>query len=354
VREHENIEVKTGALFTKLSHPVMSKLKIDCEGIEGFDVYPKTTPDLFKGSRLMLIGRFKGTGNHAIRLSGVVEGKEKTFVYEGSFPGSRQENDFIPTLWAQRKVAVLLDAIRLNGHNQELVSEIRRLGTEHGIVTPYTSHLVLEEGQKLSNLRGVRRSRDRDSGARGGFGGRGGGRAGPASPGATKSDDVKRVVEELRRAGIVGGKDAEKKVAKDMAERSKRERRSPKPADGRSGKSNEGASNAPTAKAKKRAAVDYSLALRTLSRSKNVQTGSGRASLSTRHIQGHTFHLIGGAWIDGKFAKGMEERVKKVVAFSDEYFELLTKHAELPKILAFSTRIVVVLGDLVLEIVPEK
>ena len=71
----------------------------------------------------------------------------------------------------------------------------------------------------------------------------------------------------------------------------------------------------------------------------------------TRRIGGHTFHLIGTVWIDGKFEKGMEKTVKKVAAFSDEYFELIEKHAEMAKILAFSTRIVVVLEGVVVEIV---
>ncbi|MEM7206105.1 MAG: VIT domain-containing protein [Planctomycetota bacterium] len=74
VREDESIEVKTGALLAKVSHPVMTDVEILCDGITGFDVFPRRTPDLFKGSRLLVVGRYKGSGHHAVRLRGKVRG----------------------------------------------------------------------------------------------------------------------------------------------------------------------------------------------------------------------------------------------------------------------------------------
>ena len=327
VTENENIEVKTGALFTKLSHPVMSKVRIDCAGIEGFDVFPKTTPDLFKGSRLMLTGRYKGGGNHAIRLTGVVEGKEKTFVYEGTFPEANRKNDFISTLWAQRKVAVLLDNIRLHGHNQELIQEIRRLGAEHGIVTPYTSHLILEEGTKVARVR-LGRAFDLGGGVDGRFGGRGG----AASP------ERRRVRDELLRAGALKKDEADKeieKLAQNLAEAKRRAKSSLKGFRADSG----------------REAVDDSKALFLMQRGQAVSgKDRGATGLVTQHVQGHTFHLVAGVWIDGKFDATMKEKVKKVKAFSDEYFAMLRTNPELGKIFAFSTRILVVLDSGVFEI----
>jgi Ca-activated chloride channel family protein len=60
-------------------------------------------------------------------------------------------------LWATRRVGYLLEQIRLNGANRELVDEIVALGTRFGIVTPYTSFLVTEDMKK--DLAG-RESRD--------------------------------------------------------------------------------------------------------------------------------------------------------------------------------------------------
>lgn len=333
VREHEDIEVKTGALFTKLSHPVMSDVRVDCKGIEGFDIYPKNTPDLFKGSRLLLTGRYKGDGHHAVHLSGVIDGKRTELVYEASFPDQARRHDFIPTLWAQRKVAVLLDSLRLNGHDKELVDEVKRLGAEYGIVTPYTSHLILEESSKLADARGVPQRPVGGRGGRwrgdGGFGAPGGTRrpsapgqgapppSGPTTPGASggKAD---------KSFHFAQGHNGKDRSADEL-------RRKPKDS---------------TAGAE---ALDYSLAIRRLAKSRTVD--GSRESADIHRVGGRSFHRIGGVWIDSAFRKGMETKVKKVKAFSTEYFELLDKHPELAKVFAFSTRILVVLGEQVFEVV---
>jgi hypothetical protein len=51
-------------------------------------------------------------------------------------------------------------------------------------------------------------------------------------------------------------------------------------------------------------------------------------------------------------AKGKSNTLPKLVvkAFSKEYFDLLRKHRELVPFLAFSTRILVVLDDLIVEV----
>ncbi|MBK6530235.1 MAG: hypothetical protein IPF99_11705 [Deltaproteobacteria bacterium] len=54
-------------------------------------------------------------------------------------------NDFIPRVWATRKVGYLLDEIRLRGENPEIRESVVQLARRFGIVTPYTSYLVTEE-----------------------------------------------------------------------------------------------------------------------------------------------------------------------------------------------------------------
>ena len=39
----------------------------------------------------------------------------------------------------------MLDQIRLHGESEELVTEVTRLAKKHGIITPYTSYLILED-----------------------------------------------------------------------------------------------------------------------------------------------------------------------------------------------------------------
>lgn len=326
VREHESIEVKTSALFTKLSHPVMTGVEIACDDVEGFDLFPRRTPELFKGSRLLTVGRYRSDGHHSILLKGIVNGKEREYVFEGAFPGEATEHDFLPVLWAERKVGFLLDQIRLNGQKQELVEEVRKLGVEFGIVTPFTSHLILEEGMRVSRSRGLQ----------------------PESGGQFGSDDeLRRVRRDLARAGGLASPAAGsieepalglalKKASAD-ADRSRTRL-------GRLREQERGGE-----------AVDNSVMLHgfTASAAPSAQryhAGGNAAQLMHRRIKDRSFYLAGGVWVDSQHASTATKRARKIRAFSPDYFTILSEHPQLAPFFAFSTRIVVVLGDLAVEV----
>jgi len=169
VTPNENIEVKVSSFFQKVANPALSDVKIEIVGLKTSDVYPKTLPDLFHGSQVMVLGRFQGGGQKAIKLAGTVNGKPQEFVYETNF-AETADNGFLPRLWATRKVAFLLDEIRLRGKNQELVDEVVKLGKQYGIMTPYTSFLVVEDGGRPEVARRLRGAADRLADEKGGAG----------------------------------------------------------------------------------------------------------------------------------------------------------------------------------------
>ena len=141
----ENIEVSMSSFYDKISHPVLTDLSVTIEGVRTSEIYPRQIPDLFHGGQLLLLGRFKGEGHAAIRVKGKVNGKDKEFVFEGAFKRGT-DNVHIPRLWAKRKIGYLLEEIRKGGATNELKQEVVRLARRHGLPTPYTSYLVLEEG----------------------------------------------------------------------------------------------------------------------------------------------------------------------------------------------------------------
>lgn len=141
----ENIESVVSGFFTKINNPAMTNLVLKSNRIKLKDYYPVALPDLFAGSQITLVGTYEGSGPSTITLSGTTGTRETVFEYPVTFPDRDTKNDFLPRVWATRKVAYLLDEIRLNGENRELVNEIKDLGTTFGIVTPYTSYLVLED-----------------------------------------------------------------------------------------------------------------------------------------------------------------------------------------------------------------
>ncbi|MBN2204223.1 MAG: VWA domain-containing protein [Thermoleophilia bacterium] len=145
-RGGEELERKLSGFYAKIAFPVMADLVLKVDGdAELFDIYPRETPDLFHGSQLLLLGRYRDDGDADVILGGKVGAQTKTYSYEVNFPDRERDNDFLAHLWATRKVGFLLDEIRLRGESRELRDEVIALGREYGIVTPYTSYLVTED-----------------------------------------------------------------------------------------------------------------------------------------------------------------------------------------------------------------
>ncbi len=289
VAPEEKIEAKVGALFEKVSNPVLADVAVELGGVKVKDVYPKRMPDLFKGQQVVVFGRYEGGGAAGLKLSGSAGGEKKEFRYDVHLAAADPKNDFIPRLWAARKVAFLVDSIRMGGAaSKEVIDEIIALGKKHGIVTPYTSFLITEEDGAPGEM-GLRAEeklrRLADDAAK--SGGRHGAPAAPAARGA--SGDLK------------GDRDAE---------------------------------NAEGAE-------------RGLSGATKSEGGGRQAKM----VGTKTFILREGVWTDLTYDPAMKDKIVKVEFMSEEYLKLAAADADLAKWLGAGERVLVVLADKVLEVV---
>lgn len=149
VLPEEDIEVKVSSFFTKIKEPVLANVKINFpDGVRATKIYPAPLPDLFKGEQLIVAGRYAGQTEGELLLEGTVNGEKRAFEFKVRFPGEGSDHEFIPRLWATRRVGYLLDEIRLRGENRELKDEVVELARKYGIVTPYTAYLILEDEQR--------------------------------------------------------------------------------------------------------------------------------------------------------------------------------------------------------------
>ena len=156
IEPKENLEVKVGNFFTKVNSPVLTDLEIDFGGVQTDLMYPRQFSDIFKGTQLVLIGRYKNTSdieNITLHLTGKTGKETRTFNYTNlDFPFRADKNEFLPRLWATRRVGWLMEQIRSNGENKELRDEVVDLGTRFGIVTPYTSYLATDGSERNFNV----------------------------------------------------------------------------------------------------------------------------------------------------------------------------------------------------------
>ncbi len=149
VSENDNLEVAISQFYEKMSSPLLSDITVKFSGIDTKDVYPRVLPDLFKGSQLLMIGKYRGKGPVSVELTGKVEKKTKPFKLKNYRLTKDDSTTFLPRLWATRRIGFLLEEIRHYSAQEELIEEVKRLGIKYGIVTPYTSFLVTEKEQRL-------------------------------------------------------------------------------------------------------------------------------------------------------------------------------------------------------------
>ncbi len=156
VKPEEDIEAKVSAFFAKVASPILANVRLAFDGADVYDVYPKTLPDLFTGAQLVITGRFRGEGGGTVGLAGSeASGALATYRQSARFAQADSRNDFLPRIWATRKIGYLIDQVRLSENPQgqkEIIDEIVRLSRDYGVITEYTSFLVDEREQTALNL----------------------------------------------------------------------------------------------------------------------------------------------------------------------------------------------------------
>jgi Ca-activated chloride channel family protein len=279
VGETEDIEVKVSAFYEKIAKPVLTDVSVEAPGIKLKELYPREVPDIFRGGQVLLFGRYEGSGAKGIVVRGKAQGKERVFEVNADFSG-RKANDFLPPLWAHRKVAFLLEEIRVRGKSKELADEVRRLGKRYGIVTPYTSFLIVPDEPAVQ--REVAAARRAFEGA-------------------------KRGADAVRLSGNLAGA---------------KHRAAPEAADGGGGgyQLGWGAPASPAARTVRRVAESR-----------------------MRRVADKVFYLdtADGYFYDSEFEERDRARLVAVKPFSDEYFALIEKHADIGKYLASGLKLVI-------------
>jgi Ca-activated chloride channel family protein len=165
VRPNEDIEASVSALYRKIGAPVMTDVKVtvdvedEDEGKPVNRIYPKGEFDLFAGDQVVLVGRYQRSGDAKVKLTGKIGDNEESFDFPAKLVKKSDDdtNAFVAKLWATRRVGEIIDELDLKGRNEELVNELVKLATEHGILTPYTSFLADE----TSDVREVAQNRAR-------------------------------------------------------------------------------------------------------------------------------------------------------------------------------------------------
>ncbi|HYH83622.1 MAG TPA: VIT and VWA domain-containing protein [Longimicrobium sp.] len=296
VDPREDLEQKVSLFFDKVNHPVLSNVRVDLGAVRTDLTYPRALPDLFRGTQLAVVGRYRNSSdlrNVAIRLSGTAS-PAHVYTYPGqSFPLRAEQHEWLPRLWATRRVGWLMEQIRSNGEQKELTDEVVELGTRYGIVTPYTSFLALEPGAQVEEgrpvIRGVR-----------------------VQPGRVRGNAP------------------------------------PSPAD----MSGVGAASAPPAPVvvTGRDAVAQSRSSRVMQDALTLEATTAGGPANAQRVGEKTFYLLEGVWTDAEIRADARLPETTVTFGSDEYYALLGRVPALGRYFALGERVAVVVDGRVYRV----
>ena len=160
ITPEDNLEETVSNFYDRVRYPVLSDVKIEIPGADVFAMAPRSLPDLFVGDPLIVTGRYRKSAAPTAVLTGKSGGRTVRMTWKLDFPDRSRRDEFVPRIWATRRVGQLLADIRRNGEDPELKDEVVELATEYGIVTPYTSYLVLED-EDMAMLRPRQIPKDR-------------------------------------------------------------------------------------------------------------------------------------------------------------------------------------------------
>ncbi|MBX9723617.1 MAG: hypothetical protein K2X81_19590, partial [Candidatus Obscuribacterales bacterium] len=147
VEPDESLEVALSSFYDKIKSPVLSNVKLNFDGIQVKDIYPRNVKDIFAGSQVLLMGKYKGSGDATCHMTGTINGAAKAYNFPLKFEKQELGHSYLPRLWAMRRIAHLTEVAQSNGETKEVVDEIIALSKKYGIISNYTSFLVTDPSE---------------------------------------------------------------------------------------------------------------------------------------------------------------------------------------------------------------
>ncbi len=368
VSPEENIETALSSFYQKIKSPVLSDVSITYDGIQVKDTYPRSVKDIFQGTQVLILGKYKNGGNAHLNISGKVNGVAKAYSFPLSFASQEAGHTYLPRLWAMRRIGYLTEVAKANGDNREVVDEIVGLSKKHGIITAYTSFLATDPNEGRPMARPVPRPISAFNGA----------------PRRMRAEDARPVMSFVPGGGGASfgssasiGSSAGPGVSGRVAAKARFYRAPamsamPAPSEEDSAVAYEGAGDKAASfngRWLKKSEASYSLARQiaqapyngaaAVAREKELLKLKTKDVISDREskqsgmkwIEGKTFYLRDGFWTDSALLEGSHLQPEVIQFGSTKYFELVKKHPGITKFLGAGPKVMVLFEGKCLKIV---
>ena len=150
VTRPEEAAAKADGLRKMIQSPVLTRIKVEFDGFDAFDVEPTAIPDLMADRPLTIFGKWRGKPGGTIKLSGITGGRPYDVDLDVASAKPLESNAALRYLWARHRIAVLSDYNTLRA-DEERVIEITNLGLKYSLLTAYTSFVAVDSKVRREN-----------------------------------------------------------------------------------------------------------------------------------------------------------------------------------------------------------
>lgn len=137
--------------------PVLTDVRVGYEGLDAYDVEPKSFPDVLAERPVVIQGKYRGEAKGFVTLSGLTGKGAFSQRFNVNQVRSRPEHRALSFLWARSRVASLAD-FGFAEPTAVAKNEITALGLRYNLLTDYTSFVAV--ARKVVNPGGVAQNVD--------------------------------------------------------------------------------------------------------------------------------------------------------------------------------------------------
>lgn len=145
-------EVMDG-FFNRISHPALTDVSVDWNGMAVTDVYPAVLPDVFVGRPIVVTGRYKGPASD-VAVLGRQGNADHRVVIENS--GDESNAPYLAKIWARLRIAELeYRQASLPDPYHQIATQITATALTHQLMSNYTSFVAVDASQRTQGDHGT-------------------------------------------------------------------------------------------------------------------------------------------------------------------------------------------------------
>jgi hypothetical protein len=137
-REDHLIGKGLSNFYNEIKDPLLLNLRYHVSGLNENDVYPRMLPDFFKGSEMVIYGKYTNENKIFLQVLGNILGETKEFTVNAALNDAKPGDKSIARNWAFHKIYYLIGELKYNENNQDLIKDIDTLQVKYQIITPYS------------------------------------------------------------------------------------------------------------------------------------------------------------------------------------------------------------------------